>query len=102
MNIQVSAQSQRFNNQAAIPSLEIHINKLSLHGFSGLDRDRIRLAFQSELVRLLGEQGVPPLLTQNNMISSQDGKSFEIAADTSPKMIGIQIAQSVYRGLGNE
>ena len=42
--------------------IDLHIDKLVLYGFSPGDRYRIGDSVETELVRLLTEQGIPPTL----------------------------------------
>jgi hypothetical protein len=84
------------------PSLNLHIEQLTLHGFSTLDRDRIGAVIQSELARLFAEQGIPRSVMQSGAIHQLDGSTFEMAAGTPPRIIGAQIAQAIYQGLSHE
>lgn len=82
-------------------SLNLHIDQLTLHGFSAVDRDLIGAALQAELVRLFTEQGMPRALKQGSSINQLNGGSFEMATDIPPRVIGTRIAQSIYQGLGH-
>lgn len=90
-------QNSKLNTQN---SIQLHIEELVLHGFSRGDRDRIGAAIQQELTRLLTEQGIPPSLAQSGQIGQLNGGKFEMTAGIRPEVAGIQIAQSIYGGLG--
>ena len=94
--------SQAFNSQSPPPyALNLHIDQLTLHGFSTLDRDLIGIAIQAELTRLFTEQGIPNSLGQESIINQLNGEAFEMVAGIPPRVIGIRIAQSIYQGLRN-
>ncbi len=84
------------------PSLNLNIDRLTLHGFSPSARHRIGAAMETELTRLFTEEGIPPSLTQDSVINQLDGGNLEIAARTPPRIIGIRIARAIYRGLTHE
>jgi hypothetical protein len=81
-------------------NLEFHIEELVLHGFEGNDRSLISAAVQQELTRLFTERGVPRSFSQGGTINQINGGSFEMATGTRADVIGTQIAQSIYGGLG--
>ncbi|NMG11602.1 hypothetical protein [Brasilonema sp. UFV-L1] len=81
-------------------NFEFYIEELILHGFAPKDRYRISEALQQELTRLLNEEGVPPSLVQGGEIPHLDGRVFEVVSRATPETIGVQIAQSIYGGLG--
>ena len=90
------------NSQSAIQnpqSIELHIEELVLHGFAPGDRYRIGEAVERELTRLFAERGVPTSLTNGGEIVHQDGGEFNAPPGPKPEVIGIQVAQSVYRGV---
>lgn len=94
----LTTQSQGIGQQSA-PSLDLHIERLNLHGFSALDRHRIGAAMQAELTRLLAEQGIPPALAQGGVMKQLDGGTFEMAAGMPPRIVGVRIARAIYGGL---
>jgi len=84
---------------AARPSLELHIDELVLHGFPTGDRRRIGEAVEHELTSLLAEQtGLPPWLASRE-VARVDGGAFEVTSNARPEMIGVRVAQMVYRQL---
>ena len=84
-----------FNSQA---SVELHIEELVLHGFTPDDRYAIGGAVERELVRLLGEQGVPSSLRVQSASDEITGAKFVAAQKAKPAVMGQQIAQAVYQG----
>lgn len=79
--------------------LSLHIDRLTLHGFANINRDRLHHAIAQELTRLFSEQGIPPTLTQNQQIGKLDGGSFSLPGQASTQAIATHIAQSIYQGL---
>ena len=82
--------------------LNLHIDRLTLHSFSALDRHRIGTAIQSELVRLFTEQGIPRSLAQGGTINQLDGGTFDMVVGMPPRVVGVRIARVIYRGLGHD
>lgn len=83
------------------PALNFHIERLTLHGFSALDRNRIGAAMEAELARLLAEGEVPPVLAQGGVINQLDGGAFEMASGIPPRVVGVRIAQAIYGELSD-
>ncbi|NEQ33685.1 MAG: hypothetical protein F6K04_22260 [Leptolyngbya sp. SIO4C5] len=81
--------------------LSLHIDRLTLHGFANINRDRLHHAIAQELTRLFTEQGIPPTLTQNQQIGKLDGGSFSLPGQASTQAIATHIAQSIYQGLSH-
>ena len=82
--------------------IELHIEELVLHGFAPADRYRIGDTVQRELTRLLAEQGMPASLIQSGEVARLDGGAFEITQGSRAEAIGDQVAQAVYRGMGDQ
>lgn len=80
-------------------NVKLHIEELILHGFAPQDRYRIAQAVESELARLLAENEPPRSLSKSVEIPSLDVGTFEVVMDSTPNSIGVQIAQSLHRGL---
>jgi hypothetical protein len=83
----------------AIPSVELHIEELLLHGFHVVNRHRIGEALERELSRLFTEQAVPPAMTREVDHACLDGGTFELRLDSDAEAIGTQLAQAIYGGL---
>ena len=81
-------------------NIELHIEELVLHGFSPGDRYQIGEAVEQELTRLLADRGVPQSLAEGGEIASVDGGAFEVAAGSRAEVVGAQVAEVVYGGLG--
>ena len=79
--------------------IELHIEELVLHGFAPGDRYRIGDALERELARLFAEQGRLPSLVQGSGIERLDGETLEMKPGSRAEVIGVQVAQAVYRGL---
>ena len=81
------------------PAIELHIEELVLHGFPPRDRQRIASALREELTRLLADPAAHATLAASREIPRLDGGSFQVAANTKPAAIGVQVARSLHRGL---
>lgn len=88
----------RHSSARAHSAVELNIEELVLHGFAANDHYRIGEFIESELARLVSEQGVPPSFRQAREISSLAGLSFDIAADAHSETIGSQIALAIHGG----
>jgi hypothetical protein len=74
--------------------VRLHIEELVLDGFSPGDSRRISEAFQTELLRLLTERGIPPSLVRNCVVDGLDAGEFRAA--TSGKALGAGLAGALY------
>ena len=83
----------------APPTVEIHIDRLVLHGFAGKDRYRIGEALERELARLFEQDGVPSALHRNGVVPRPGKGSFVMRPDSGPEFIGARVARAIYRGL---
>lgn len=80
-------------------SINLHIKELVLHGFAPGARHEIGDIIQSELARLLHEQGVPGSLRAEGATDEIKGGTFNLAHDAKPRTTGRQIANAIYGGL---
>jgi hypothetical protein len=80
-------------------TISLHVDEIVLHGFPPVDRYRIAESVQTELARLLVEQGVPASLEQGGSIARLDVGAFDLAPDARSDRIGVQVAQAIYGGL---
>lgn len=78
-------------------TINLHIEKLVIDGLRDLNRHHVGAAVQNELSRLLGSQHLPDSLTQSSSIKAIDAKP--IGKVSSERRLGLQIADSVYRGM---
>lgn len=76
---------------------ELNIDELILTGFSRSNKDIITSAFQTELVRLFAENGIPQQFKNNVEMSQMDGGTFSFRKDSSVEGIGVQAANSVFK-----
>lgn len=81
------------------PTLELHIERLVLHGVALRDRDRVGAALQVELSRLLTERGIPSRLSNSGALAELKVDGRSLAAGGSAEGMGVQIAQAIYGGL---
>jgi hypothetical protein len=83
-------------------NIDLHIDRLILDGFSLSPRERaiLRAAFEGELTRLLYERGLNQSLASGGTIPSLNGGNIQVTAGTPPARLGVEIAQSVYGGIG--
>lgn len=82
--------------------IEIHIDKLVLHGFSPHDRHRIGDAVQEALKEYFNENNIPESLTHGRFAAHIDAGTFRFHGSQPPKETGENIASAVYKGLANE
>ena len=87
---------QRFNGL----SLDLHIDELVLHGFASSDRYAIGDAVERELAQLFRKQGVPNSLRSEKTADEIRGATLNATQHAKPHIIGRQIANAVYQGLG--
>ena len=77
--------------------IEISIDELVVHGFSGIDRGRLDLALRGELGRLLQSSDLPAALRNLNPAPQPNLRMGPLKNTTSPEQLGIQIARSLVR-----
>jgi hypothetical protein len=82
----------------SLPSIELHIEELVLHGFPSGDRHRIGEAMQKELTRLLTEEQTPPF-AQSAEIDRLNAGTFKTTGTARPEATGAQVARAVFGGL---
>jgi hypothetical protein len=81
-------------------AVELQIEELVLHGFAPEDGPLLGAVVERELARLLAAEGGPPSLARGGVVARLDGGAFEVAAGATADAIGAQVAQAIYRGLG--
>jgi hypothetical protein len=81
-------------------SIELRIEQLVLEGVEGADRNRIADAVQSELARLLTEQGVPSNLHAPAKAGHIDAGTIHIDSGARAAGVGERIAQAIYGSIG--
>lgn len=80
-------------------AIEVHIDELVLHGFSGVDGPSIGAAVERELARLLGAEGLPEALAGGGARAVVDAGSFERGPRQTPSAVGGAVARAVYGGV---
>ena len=89
--------------QDARPNIHLHIERLILDGLQ-IERAQgphVQAAVEAELTRLLTENGLGAASATGGAVPSVPVNAIQLAPDSSPAQMGIQIAQSVYSGIGN-
>lgn len=79
-------------------NIELHIEELVLHGFTGYNAYDISEAVQLEITRLLQERGLPTNLPVKANIEHLDAGNFSLQPGAKAKSVGNHIARSVYKG----
>lgn len=84
-------------------SLELHIERLVLHGFPSCERQAIAEALENQLSELFRDQlkgtDVPSTLSTNAEHARLDAGTFNVAPGSSGHSVGGQIARTVHREL---
>jgi hypothetical protein len=78
-----------------IMDLELYIEELRLHGFKRADREKIEAAVQSEILRLISEEGIPAGLNRDGEVKLAGGR-FSVPATASPEQAGVQVARQIF------
>ena len=78
--------------------VELHIERLTLHGYTHRDRHAIASALERELGMLIADR-MPHSLLQPTHIASLDAGAFTAARNARPEYVGTQAAQMIHRGL---
>ena len=82
--------------------INIQIERLVVDGFD-LQRNQralLQAAFESELSRLLVSDGLNQELSAGVALPSLSAPAIEISNNARPQVLGQNIAQAVYRGIG--
>jgi hypothetical protein len=79
--------------------LELHIEELVLHGFSGDDRFSIAATAQHELEQLLSKQAPQGIGHASLTLDKVYAGTFNVMAGTSAPAMGRRLAQTIHRGL---
>jgi hypothetical protein len=81
---------------AARPSVALHVEELVLRGFGPAEGRRVGDALQRECVRLLGERGLPPVLSRPRDIVRLDGGPTTAPASSASHAVGVQAARAIW------
>ncbi|MDT4331506.1 hypothetical protein ACQE3E_13815 [Methylomonas sp. MED-D] len=84
-------------------NIHLHIERLVLDGvdLAGHSRGELQAGMTAELTRLLSEGGLATHLVGGGALPRLSTNAVQLTGN-NPTQIGQQIAQSVYRGIGNE
>ena len=84
-------------------NINLHIERLVLDGVNIAPNQRqlLQASIETELTRLLTENGLSSQLTQGTALPKLSGNALHIT-DNSPSQLGQQIAQSIYGGIAHE
>ena len=83
-------------------NVNIHIERLVLDGVDVpyAQRPALQAAVEAELARLIAAGGVAPGLASGGAYARVPGGSIELTNGGDPTVLGGQIAQAVYGGIG--
>ena len=84
-------------------NINLHIERLVLDGVDIAPNQRhlLQASLETELTRLLTENGLSANLTQGAALPKLSGNALQIT-DNNPNQLGQQIALSIYGGIGHE
>jgi hypothetical protein len=80
-------------------NIELHIDELTLHGFTPEHRNRIGNAIELELTRLIREKGLSGIGNNDVHVPQLNGGSFTMGANVNTSGAGTEIARSVFGSL---
>jgi hypothetical protein len=82
--------------------IRVRIERLILDGLSipHNQRSRLQTAIEDELAHLLTNGTLAIDLQTPGLLSSLNGGTIELTGNEEPRLLGKQIAQAVYRGIG--
>ncbi len=95
-----SAGNDSSHAESSQQDIAFHIDQLMMEGLPTSDRYQFGNAVQTELARLLAEKGMPPNLTSSAELEQLAAGTILITAAPRPATIGRQVAEAVYRGIG--
>jgi len=90
--------------QDAGPNIHLYIERLILDGLplERIQAPRIQMAVESELTRLLVENGLASDLQAGGAIPSVRANSIQLTAGGGPAHMGTQISKFIFSGIGKE
>jgi hypothetical protein len=83
------------------PDIHLYIDRLILDGLP-VERNQashVQAAVETELTRLLGENGLAANLHSGGAVPSTCANEIQLTSGSNPYQLGAQIAQSVYNGI---
>ncbi|WP_263352930.1 hypothetical protein [Acidicapsa acidisoli] len=83
-------------------NVKLHIDRLVLEGIQlpGSQGAAVKAAVEAELGRLIKANGVSQEFRQGQVVQRVRAGAFQPARNSTPRMLGTQIAKSVYGGIG--
>lgn len=85
----------QLNSEIMSREIEIHIEKLVMHGIPTNNSYRIAEAIQSEITRQLTENGIPNNLQSAGHIALMNAGTVNIASQNAA-VVGRKVAQKIY------
>lgn len=84
-------------------NINVHIDRLVLDGLpvTRSDKPVLQAEVEAELIRLLGAAGLNSALQTSGASPSVRAGNIQLAMNSNPSRLGQQIAEAVYRGIGN-
>ena len=80
-------------------NVELHIEELVLRGLGGGMQHEIQAAMERELAELLTLKEVATSLNKSRNSSRLEAGSFQLKSTANGQTVGVQLAQSIYRGI---
>lgn len=82
--------------------INVQIDRLVVNGmdFPHSQRPLMQAAFERELARLIGRDGLNNEMSSDIALPSLHAPSIQIGNRNNPDSFGQQVAQAVYRGIG--
>ncbi|HUF60491.1 MAG TPA: hypothetical protein VMN36_00320 [Verrucomicrobiales bacterium] len=80
------------------PSIELHIDRVVLEGFSRINRAELSLALESELARLLAQGGLAESAS-GFAAARVDGGAIQLGRGIEARVLARRLARAVYSGL---
>lgn len=93
--------ARRASRPAAGPAtVELHIERLALHGFTPLERERITAAIEAEFGHLVASGGVPPGLAAGSAHGRGPALRMTRGGGDTPEAVGHRVAAALYQEMG--
>ena len=82
-----------------VKRINLHIDRLVISGLDHVNGQKVGNVVQSELQRLLRARDLNPQSMQSGTIGVINARTIRQAGTASDRMLGLKIANSVYRGI---
>ena len=82
--------------------INVHIDRLVVNGMDlpHSQRPLMQVAFERELARLIGRDGLSNEISSDIALPLLHAPAIQIGSRNNPDAFGQQVAQAVYRGIG--